>query len=98
MRLAFSCDGKTLASASDDCTVGLSNLATCREVLVLKTAKPAYFLSFSPDGQTLAGGGEDGVVQFWRAPPLDQIEAVENASKILLHERNRLIAVVRKFS
>jgi WD40 repeat protein/tRNA A-37 threonylcarbamoyl transferase component Bud32 len=82
VRLTFSCDGRTLASASDDCTVRLWNLATSRVVLVLKTARPAYFLSFSPDGQTLATGGDDGVVKFWRAPPLEQIETAENA-----HER-----------
>src|SRR6185503_3303053 len=74
-RLAFSSDGKTLASTGDDLAVRLWNMATFREVTTFQTDVACSFLDFSPDGQTLAAGGIDGTVVFWRAPSFDQIEA-----------------------
>jgi WD40 repeat protein len=58
--IAFSPDGQTLASGSDDNTIKLWNIATGRELRTL-TGHGEQFdsVAFSPDGRTLASGSVD---------------------------------------
>ena len=64
--IAFSPDGRTLASASQDRTVKLWDWDVGRELRTLVGHSEAVFsVAFSPDGQTLASAGFDKTVKLW---------------------------------
>lgn len=64
--LAFSPNGKTVASGHDDNTVRLWDIASSAEIATLKGHKERInTLTFSPDGTTLASGSADNTIIFW---------------------------------
>ena len=68
--VAFSPDGRRLASGSRDGTVKVWDAAEGRELLTLKGHTDwVQGVAFSPDGRRLAAGGRDGTVTVWDAAP-----------------------------
>jgi WD40 repeat protein len=64
--LAFSPDGKTVASSGYDRTIKLFEVATGREIMTLRDhSDTVYGLATSPDGKMLASGSADRAVKVW---------------------------------
>jgi hypothetical protein len=63
--VAFSRDGKHLATASLDSTAKLWDAVTFRETASFKHLEPVHHLAFSPDGKSLATACGDGLVRVW---------------------------------
>jgi WD40 repeat protein len=74
--LAFSPDGKTLASASGDQTIRLWDVDKKQPVAVLRGHRSGVVaVAFMPDGKTLASGDVDGEVCFWSTRPKPRQES-----------------------
>ena len=80
--IAFTMDGRTLASACHDGTVKLWHITTGRELVTIELDSLAMTLSFSPDDRTLAAmiGMSPYIpeeLKVWQVPSFEKIEEIE---------------------
>jgi WD40 repeat protein len=80
--VAFSPDGRTLASASDDKTVKLWDVQSRKEIKTLSGHSDSVrFVAFSPDGRTLASASDDKTVKLWDAQSQKEIKTLSGHEK-----------------
>ena len=96
-QLVLAPDGKTAATASDDSTVRIWNVARGTLLGILRGHRGAvHTVAFSPDGKYLASGGADSVVRIWSMSGLDSSRVLDRypgeITSVAWPEGERIIA------
>ncbi|MFN3422734.1 MAG: WD40 repeat domain-containing protein, partial [Armatimonadota bacterium] len=81
--VAFSPDGKILASASRDGTVQFWDFSEHRQAFEVELKHPPLSISFSPDSQWLAIGGYGGLVSFCRVGDQKVVKVLELDDEVI---------------
>jgi WD40 repeat protein len=78
--VAFSPDGRVLATGSEDESIRIWDTATGEYKDRITHTDPVYCLTFSPDGKTLASGGADKAVTLWDVASGEKKKTLSNVS------------------
>jgi hypothetical protein len=96
--VAFSADGQSIISGSDDKTIRLWNVATGKEIKVFE-GHTGYVQSvaFSADGQSIISGSNDNTIRLWNVAIGKEIKIFEghlkpNCFRLLSQENKMAIA------
>jgi eukaryotic-like serine/threonine-protein kinase len=65
LRVAYSGDGRLLATADETGSIRIWNLGTEKAIRVLSGAAPTTALRFGPGAEWIVAGGEDGSIKLW---------------------------------
>jgi len=93
--LAWSPDGRVIASGSWDGTVRIWDVETAETVAILKAHKGRLTsVAFSPDGHLLATGAEDSRLNLWNVETRSIVLTITNSNpRAVFSPKNRLLAV-----
>jgi WD40 repeat protein/serine/threonine protein kinase len=80
--VAFSSDGKHLASAADDATVRLWEAASGQEIRMLKHEDMVRSMAFSPNGRRLVSGSWDKALRLWDVASGKEIATVQESGPV----------------
>ena len=79
---AFSPDGRTLLTASDDGKLRLWNLATCSVQATIPAHKDDALARFAPDGRRLISAGRrDGLVRLWDQATFGPVVSIKASAR-----------------
>jgi WD40 repeat protein len=82
-KVAFSPDGRQLASACFKGEVGIWDVAQRRLIKLLSGHNgDLYCVIFSPDGRTLASCGEDSTIRLWSTTTWEEVAALRGTTKV----------------
>ena len=82
--IRFSRDGRLLASASDDTTIGIFNVTEDYRVRILKGhTGEVNSLAFSPDGKVLISGSNDCIIKLWDVEQGTTIKSIAGYSSFV---------------
>ncbi len=77
LSVAWSPDGKLIASGAEDNTAIIRNAASTLIVRTLNIDAPVYSVAWSPDSATLATSGPNGTILLWNAQTGEQTGKLE---------------------
>src|SRR5262249_25059012 len=82
--VAFSPDGSTLASTSDDKSIRLWNVETGKQQKLLGVHdNHVYSAVFTPDGNTVISGDFDGDVRLWDVPSGKVLDHLDGHAEVV---------------